>query len=102
MSDVSKARVLHQWDTEYSADAVEWCPVDGYQHVLLCGTYQLDNTAAQQQVQVTEGISCVNFDRYLDMQIKQPITFFAKNCSHYMYSNKCTVYPPHMAEWLEQ
>ena len=44
-------RVLHSWDTEYSADAVEWCPVPDYQHILLCGTYQLDNTAAQQQQQ---------------------------------------------------
>jgi len=32
---------LHQVDTEYSADSVEWCPVEGMQHVLLCGTYQL-------------------------------------------------------------
>ena len=35
------ARPLHQYDTEYSADAVEWCPLEGYQHVMLCGTYQL-------------------------------------------------------------
>lgn len=32
---------LHVWDTEYSADSVEWCPIAEYQHVLLCGTYQL-------------------------------------------------------------
>uniref|UniRef100_A0A8D0DK23 Uncharacterized protein n=1 Tax=Salvator merianae TaxID=96440 RepID=A0A8D0DK23_SALMN len=28
-------------DTEYSADAVEWCPVEGWHSVLVCGTYQL-------------------------------------------------------------
>ncbi|XP_035432929.2 diphthine methyltransferase isoform X1 [Spodoptera frugiperda] len=34
-----------RWDTGYSADSVEWCPVEPYQDVLVCGTYQLDNTA---------------------------------------------------------
>jgi len=32
---------LHLFDTEYSADAVEWCPVVGFQDMLLCATYQL-------------------------------------------------------------
>ncbi|XP_053607398.1 diphthine methyltransferase isoform X1 [Plodia interpunctella] len=31
-----------RWDTGYSADSVEWCPVEGYRNVLVCGTYQLD------------------------------------------------------------
>ncbi|XP_050670919.1 diphthine methyltransferase-like isoform X1 [Leptidea sinapis] len=31
-----------KWQTEYSADSVEWCPVQGYTDVLVCGTYQLD------------------------------------------------------------
>jgi diphthamide biosynthesis protein 7 len=47
----ARGRVLHQWDTEYSADAVEWCPIEGYRHVLICGTYQLDSKAAQQHQQ---------------------------------------------------
>jgi len=34
---------LHSFDTEYSADAVEWCPVVGFQDMLLCATYQLLN-----------------------------------------------------------
>ena len=29
-------------DTVYSADSVEWCPVDGYNEVMVCGTYQLE------------------------------------------------------------
>ena len=29
-------------DTVYSADSVEWCPVEGFQDLLLCGTYQLE------------------------------------------------------------
>ena len=32
---------LHSFDTEYTADAVEWCPVVGFQDMLLCATYQL-------------------------------------------------------------
>lgn len=37
------ARTLQVVDTEYSADAVEWCPIDKWHHVLTCGTYQLKN-----------------------------------------------------------
>lgn len=28
-------------DTEFSADAVEWCPVEGWHSILACGTYHL-------------------------------------------------------------
>lgn len=33
---------LQTYDTEYSADSVEWCPHKPYQHLFVCGTYQLD------------------------------------------------------------
>ncbi|XP_039753846.1 diphthine methyltransferase isoform X1 [Pararge aegeria] len=33
-----------KWETTYSADSVEWCPVEPYRHVLVCGTYQLDKS----------------------------------------------------------
>ncbi|KAL0840927.1 hypothetical protein ABMA28_014723 [Loxostege sticticalis] len=36
-----------RWGTGYSADSVEWCPVDPYRHVLVCGTYQLDKKDEQ-------------------------------------------------------
>ena len=32
-------------DTVYSADCVEFCPIPGYHHVMLCGTYQLEEQA---------------------------------------------------------
>ena len=32
---------LFEFDVVYSADSVEWCPVEGFQDILLCGTYQL-------------------------------------------------------------
>ncbi|XP_064071810.1 diphthine methyltransferase isoform X1 [Vanessa tameamea] len=31
-----------KWITGYSADSVEWCPVERFKHVLVCGTYQLE------------------------------------------------------------
>ncbi|XP_013199664.1 diphthine methyltransferase isoform X1 [Amyelois transitella] len=39
-----------KWNTGYSADSVEWCPVVNYRHVLVCGTYQLEkkDEAAEQ------------------------------------------------------
>jgi len=37
----AEPKSLHCFDTEYTADAVEWCPVVGFQDLLLCATYQL-------------------------------------------------------------
>jgi diphthamide biosynthesis protein 7 len=37
-------QTLHIWDTEYSADSVEWCPISPYQNIFVCGTYQLATT----------------------------------------------------------
>ncbi|KAK0142832.1 Diphthine methyltransferase [Merluccius polli] len=41
MACKSRTRNLQVWDTELSADAVEWCPVPAAHSVLACGTYQL-------------------------------------------------------------
>ncbi|GAB1286037.1 Diphthine methyltransferase [Apodemus speciosus] len=46
-------RVLQAVDTELTADSVEWCPVEGCQHLLACGTYQL--RAPKDQVHGWEG-----------------------------------------------
>ena len=35
---------IHTWDTELSADSVEWCPSDGYENILAVGTYQVQNS----------------------------------------------------------
>ena len=37
----SRTRSLQVFDTELSADTVEWCPVPQWHHILACGTYQL-------------------------------------------------------------
>ncbi|XP_074066659.1 patatin-like phospholipase domain-containing protein 7 isoform X6 [Macrotis lagotis] len=39
--DVSLVETLQVIDTEYSADTVEWCPLEGLGGLLACGTYQL-------------------------------------------------------------
>ncbi|XP_029915242.1 diphthine methyltransferase isoform X2 [Myripristis murdjan] len=41
MAGKSKTRSLQVFDTELSADTVEWCPVPPSHHILACGTYQL-------------------------------------------------------------
>jgi len=45
MVTTNNMQTLHIWDTEYSADSVEWCPISPYQNIFVCGTYQLDTTA---------------------------------------------------------
>ncbi|XP_060763350.1 diphthine methyltransferase isoform X2 [Neoarius graeffei] len=37
----SRTRNLQVFDTELSADTVEWCPLPQHAHILACGTYQL-------------------------------------------------------------
>jgi diphthamide biosynthesis protein 7 len=44
MVTTNNMQTLHIWDTEYSADSVEWCPVSPYQNIFVCGTYQLVTT----------------------------------------------------------
>lgn len=37
----SRTRSLQVFDTELSADTVEWCPIPQWHNILACGTYQL-------------------------------------------------------------
>ena len=37
------ANSLYTWDTEYTADSAEFCPIENYEKVLAVGTYQLVN-----------------------------------------------------------
>uniref|UniRef100_A0A672N6B3 Uncharacterized protein n=1 Tax=Sinocyclocheilus grahami TaxID=75366 RepID=A0A672N6B3_SINGR len=40
----SRTRTLQVFDTELSADTVEWCPIAQCSHVLACGTYPLQKS----------------------------------------------------------
>lgn len=44
-AEVSEA--IQKVNTGLNADTVEWCPFEGLQHVLLCGTYQLQEELEQ-------------------------------------------------------
>ena len=50
-----KANILpaEVFDTELSADTVEWCPISPRHDVLACGTYQL-----QKGVRLHYGLAC--------------------------------------------
>ncbi|XP_054582847.1 diphthine methyltransferase [Eptesicus fuscus] len=47
-------RLLQAVDTEYTADSVEWCPLEGWRHVLACGTYQLREPEDESEQDVPE------------------------------------------------
>lgn len=40
----SRTRTLQVFDTELSADTVEWCPIPEWSHIVACGTYQLQKS----------------------------------------------------------
>uniref|UniRef100_T1DK43 Diphthine methyltransferase n=1 Tax=Crotalus horridus TaxID=35024 RepID=T1DK43_CROHD len=42
-----KVQTLQVVDTEYHADSVEWCPVEGWHNILACGTYQFKETESE-------------------------------------------------------
>lgn len=53
MAPQSKVQTVQVVDTEYNADAVEWCPVEGWRSILVCGTYQLkrpDSKVSERQI----------------------------------------------------
>lgn len=51
----SRVRLLQAVDTEYTADSVEWCPLDGCRHLLACGTYQLQKPEDKVRGAPTQG-----------------------------------------------
>ncbi|SAM08806.1 hypothetical protein [Absidia glauca] len=53
MSDQAKS--LISFDTGYSADSTEFCPFQGHQKYLACGTYQLTDETNDQAARVRKG-----------------------------------------------
>ncbi|XP_056394838.1 diphthine methyltransferase [Hyla sarda] len=49
-----RTQTLQVLDTEYSADAVEWCPLDDWGTVLACGTYQLKKPDSEVSGEVSD------------------------------------------------
>lgn len=44
-----KSHTHYTFDTEYSADSVEFCPVEPFQNVFAIGTYQVIKNEEQKQ-----------------------------------------------------
>ncbi|RZF48420.1 hypothetical protein LSTR_LSTR014232 [Laodelphax striatellus] len=42
------------WDTVFSADSVEWCPDEEFAHILLCGTYKLEENSSESDSSVPQ------------------------------------------------
>ncbi|KAL7836824.1 hypothetical protein AOLI_G00281080 [Acnodon oligacanthus] len=49
----SRTRSLQVFDTELSADSVEWCPINQWSRFLACGTYQLQKDEGKAGVEST-------------------------------------------------
>ncbi|CAH6788653.1 diphthine methyltransferase [Phodopus roborovskii] len=47
-------QALQAVDTEFTADSVEWCPVEGCEHLMACGTYQLRTPEDQPALDVNK------------------------------------------------
>ena len=41
---MSAAKTLFSFDTKLSADTVEWCPLAGFENILIVGTYQVNKS----------------------------------------------------------
>lgn len=52
MAGRSKTRNLQVFDTELSADTVEWCPVPASNNILVCGTYQLQKGVSELEADI--------------------------------------------------
>ncbi|XP_028174453.1 diphthine methyltransferase [Ostrinia furnacalis] len=43
-----------RWHTRLNADSVEWCPVEPYRHLLVCGCYHLSNEDKEKEAGPTK------------------------------------------------
>ncbi|XP_063981536.1 diphthine methyltransferase [Diachasmimorpha longicaudata] len=54
-------KVLETFDTKFSADSVEWCPIEGFKDYFVCGTYELlkpeeQSDCSKNETQTRQGI----------------------------------------------
>nr|XP_034191546.1 diphthine methyltransferase isoform X1 [Osmia lignaria] len=58
---------LDNFDTEFSADSVEWCPIDPFKDTFVCGTYQLMKDG---ELKSDESVSSKRLGRIYMFQVK--------------------------------
>nr|XP_046241998.1 diphthine methyltransferase isoform X2 [Scatophagus argus] len=70
----SKTRNLQVFDTELSADTVEWCPVSSSNDILACGTYQLQKGAEEQDATPSRTGRLYLFEFRQEASLSPPLT----------------------------
>ncbi|XP_050419902.1 diphthine methyltransferase [Adelges cooleyi] len=70
--------ILDSFDTTYPADTVEWCPIEKYHHIFVCGTYKLNeesktktgaiNLFTLENQSTIKLIQCLSEDAVLDLK----------------------------------
>ncbi|KAM9859008.1 diphthine methyltransferase isoform 2-T2 [Aulostomus maculatus] len=70
----SRTRSLQVFDTELSADTVEWCPVSPHHNILACGTYQLQKGAGEEGGTPSRTGRLYLFEFRRDVSMRPPLT----------------------------
>ncbi|XP_068594424.1 diphthine methyltransferase [Brachionichthys hirsutus] len=74
MASRSKTRNLQVFDTELSADAVEWCPVSPDNDVLVCGTYELQKGTGEGHAAASRTGRLYLFEFRREAQVGPPLS----------------------------
>lgn len=70
----SRTRNLQVFDTELSADTVEWCPVSSSQDILACGTYQLQKGTGEEDASTSRTGRLYLFEFRREGSVRPPLT----------------------------
>lgn len=70
----SRTRNLQVFDTELSADTVEWCPVPSSQDILACGTYQLQKGTGDEDGSTSRTGRLYLFEFRREGTVRPPLT----------------------------
>ncbi|XP_047446825.1 diphthine methyltransferase isoform X2 [Mugil cephalus] len=70
----SRTRSLQVFDTELSADTVEWCPVPSSHDILACGTYQLQREGGEEDATPTRTGRLYLFEFKREGPMSPPLT----------------------------
>ncbi|XP_034547833.1 diphthine methyltransferase [Notolabrus celidotus] len=74
MACKSRTRNLQVFDTELSADSVEWCPVSPHHDILVCGTYQLQKGTGEKDATTSRTGRLYMFEFRREGAVSPPLT----------------------------
>ncbi|XP_043258381.1 diphthine methyltransferase [Colletes gigas] len=87
---------LDSFDTEFSADSIEWCPANSFKDIFVCGTYQLikENEATLDESEALKRLGRIYMFRVVDngclvllQKLEVPAVLDMK-WAHVIYQNK--------------